>query len=117
MADQKTIDALIELLDGEEANYCGPGYGTCGSIAIAPQAARDLAAAIAEALPGLGWIRVPDAKTEEEWNVRLRDGGLDFPWPGTSEARAREIAMLSPGFRTAIRRTVITGKWEEASDG
>ncbi len=140
MADDD-VEALADLIDGEEANYCGPGYGTCGSIAVAPQAARDLAAAIVAALPTLGWVRVEgEPETDEEWAVRstheeyvaLSTGpGTDG---GDEMSARRELAYLRgrPGdvwAHALVRRDVTTaalpnggsltmpGPWTEVTDG
>src|SRR6266496_3611294 len=46
--------AAVEAIIGEESGYCGPGYGTCGSLHVSSEHAPALAdAALAAALPFL----------------------------------------------------------------
>ena len=46
--------AAVEAIIGEESGYCGPGYGTCGSLHVSSEHAPALAdAALAAAFPFL----------------------------------------------------------------
>jgi hypothetical protein len=46
------ISAAADALIGEESGYCGPGYGTCGSLHVSREHAADLArVALAAAVP------------------------------------------------------------------
>lgn len=42
-AHEDGVRAVAEALLGEEAAYCGPGYGTCGSVSVGKEQAEDLA--------------------------------------------------------------------------
>jgi hypothetical protein len=51
-AMDSAIEAAADALVGEESGYCGPGYGTCGSLHVSREHAVDLArAALAAAVP------------------------------------------------------------------
>lgn len=78
---------------------------------------RAAAAAVLADLTERGRPLPDEPRATIEWNVRLRNGEVDFPAPGTTEERAREIARLSPEYRTAVHRLVHVGPWVEASRG
>ena len=52
LVPESAISAAADALVGEESGYCGPGYGTCGSLHVSREHAAELArAALAAAVP------------------------------------------------------------------
>ena len=49
--DPALIARLAEVITGETARYCGPGWGTCGSVTVEAEWAPDLVWLILDALP------------------------------------------------------------------
>ena len=124
MADDET-QALAKILVGEDARYCGPGYGTCGSVSVDWEHAQDLAVTVVKALPGLGWVRPPgmadDATVVHEWAARWVD---EVDGPGYTPEQAREQVTRNgvPGdMGEVVRRTVRTvttpDGWTHVSTG
>jgi len=114
--------AAVEAIIGEESGYCGPGYGTCGSLHVSSEHAPALAdAALAAALPFLeratrdkiaaeppfpgGTYVVIDARKRGPWGRvyrarllepdGLRDGGWHYD---VSISRTRRDAAIGGGY-------------------
>ena len=138
------VAAIAEVIEGETARYCGPGYGSCGPVAVDSGHARDLAAALVAALPGLGWIRPDDEfgrdiveangflgqaltetraalgwariRTDYEWSTHATDGPqVGEIVPHSAEAMARDWIDRRGGV--LLRRPVARGPWEEMPRG
>jgi hypothetical protein len=86
LVPDSAISAAAAALVGEESGYCGPGYGTCGSLHVSRQHAADLAReALAAAVPHIerairaevaaaalmGVVPLPDNHADAETVTRM----------------------------------------------
>ncbi len=99
--DDAEVERLADAIEGEEVSYCGPGYGTCGSVALSSTYAPDLVRSLLAALLSR-WRLVPrEGEERTEWGRRWPNRTEDVI--GTDEAVARSMTSRSV---VLIRRTV-----------
>jgi len=100
MSDAGRTEAAAEALIGEESGYCGPGYGTCGSLHVSRDHAADLARVAVAAADeydrehGIFWVQVDDAAI-----ARVADAlgpRIAVNRNVTKAARAAIAALIAP---------------------